>query len=161
MKIGFIIHSQSGNTLSVAKKLMDQLKQQGHEVVLTHLKDENVNTSMQHPERLITVMNESYPKVDLLIVGGWVQAFSLCRGLAYYAQQQLNIQAQETHLFVTHHFPYEWMGGNHAIKQLSTLLKGKNHKIKSTKIFNWSRKNNQQQIQQWVDSMIEMTKALQ
>lgn len=159
MKIGFIIHSQSGNTLSVAHKLMDQLNIQGHDVVLTHIKDEDVNNSMQHPERLVTVVEEVKSNVDVLIIGGWFQAFSLCRGLNHYINHQLNIQAKETHLFLTHHFPFEWMGGTNAMKQLSKHVLMKGHVVKTTKIFNWSRKNNQHQIELWIDSMMTQLKT--
>lgn len=159
MKIGFIIHSQSGNTLSVAHKLMDQLKIQGHDVVLTHIKDEDVNNSMQHPERLVTVVDEITSNVDVLFIGGWVQAFSLCRGLNHYINHQLSIQAKETHLFLTHHFPFEWMGGTNAMKQLVKPLMSKGLDIKTSKIFNWSRKNNQHQIELWIDSMMTQLKT--
>jgi NAD(P)H dehydrogenase (quinone) len=158
MKFGFIIHSQSGNTLSVAKKLIDQLKYNGHEVYLTHIKSKDVNTSMQHPEALITVSEESFSEVDVLIVGGWVQAFSLCRGLGYYCQHQLNVKAKDTHIFVTHHFPFEWLGGTHAIKQLSSILITQKHSIRSSKVFNWSRKNNDEQVQDWVESLLKQYK---
>ncbi|MCD8574627.1 MAG: hypothetical protein LRY28_03915 [Erysipelotrichaceae bacterium] len=160
MKIGFIVHSQSGNTLSVAQKLMDQLKLQGHDVMLTHIKDEDVNVSMQHPERFIKVVDEVTSYVDVLFIGGWVQAFILCRGLNHYINHQLNIQAKETHLFLTHHFPFEWMGGTNAMKQLTKHVIAKEHVIKTTKIFNWSRKNNQQHIDQWIESMITHINAL-
>lgn len=160
MKIGFIVHSQSGNTLSVAQKVIDQLKAQGHDVMLTHIKDEDVNVSMQHPERFITVVDEVTSNVDVLFIGGWVQAFSLCRGLNFAIQHHFNIQSKETHLFLTHHFPFEWMGGTNAMKQLTKHVIAKEHQVKTTKIFNWSRKNNQQLIEQWVDSMITHINAL-
>jgi flavodoxin len=154
MKFGFIVHSQSGNTLSVAKKLIDQLKYKGHEVFLIHIKSEDVNKSMQHPEALITVYEDNFTEVDVLIVGAWTQAFSLCRGMDYYCKHHLNVNSKETHVYVTHHFPYEWMGGTHAIKQLSNILKTKQHSIVSSKVFNWSRKNKDQQIQHWVESLL-------
>lgn len=160
MKIGFIVHSQSGNTLSVAQKLMNQLIAQGHVVMLTHIKDENVNGSMQHPERYITVVDEVESNVDILFIGGWVQAFGLCRGLNYVIQHHFNIQAKQTHLFLTHHFPFEWMGGTSAMKQLSKLVLTKGLVVKTTKIFNWSRKNNQKNIELWVDSVIAQLRAL-
>lgn len=150
MKIGFLVHSQSGNTLSIVNRLCDVFKMAGHEVYITHIKSSDVNRSMQFPQELVIIQDNLPNQVDVLFIAGWVQAFSLCRGLQYYLNQ-FNIKSNEINLFLTHHFPFEWMGGTHALKQLKSITSKFNSQVVDTKIFNWSRKNNQDKIQQWVD----------
>jgi hypothetical protein len=153
MKFGFLIHSQSGNTLSIAHRLSDVLTQKGHEVFVTHIKSRDVNRSMQFPQEIEIVQDNLPEEVDVLFVGGWVQAFSLCRGLQYYLNH-FNVRSNEINLFLTHHFPYEWMGGTNAMKQLKRLVLKANVKVVDDVIFNWSRKNNQNKIQEWIEKVL-------
>ena len=154
MNIAIIAHSQTGNTLSVALKLKSRLEEMNHHISLVHIKNaEEQNTLNQEPSLIISG-DELLQEYDVMIFAGWVQAFSLCLGFSSYLKKLPILKANQTHIYVTHHFPFAWMGGNHAISQMKSILNGHNITANTTKVFNWSNKKNSQQIQNWVDETV-------
>ncbi|MBS3990570.1 MAG: flavodoxin family protein [Erysipelothrix sp.] len=155
MNISIIVHSQTGNTLSVAQKLKTRLEETGHFVSLSHIKDiDSKDTSNQQPGTIF-LGDELPEKSDVLVLAGWVQAFSLCQGFSSFLNNWSTIKAHQTHVFVTHHFPYAWMGGNNAVSQIKSILSNQNITVSSSKVFNWSNKNNPKQIDLWVDETVK------
>jgi len=152
MNIGIIVHSQTGNTLHVANRLKEQLEKTGHHVTLSRMKTLGESNSIQNPDQVELDHLADAHGYDVIIFGGWVQAFNLCQGFSKYLHQLETLNAKEVHCFVTHHFPFAWMGGNHAISQMKKILRSKNVTVHSTVVFNWSRKNNLSLIDTWAET---------
>jgi hypothetical protein len=154
MNIAIIAHSQTGNTLSVALKLKSRLEETNHHVSLVHIKNSEQQASLNQEPSLNITGDELLQEYDAMIFAGWVQAFSLCLGFSSYLKKLPVLKAKQAHIYVTHHFPFAWMGGNHAISQMKSILNSHNITVNSTKVFNWSNKKNTQQIDTWVDETV-------
>ncbi|MHB1154824.1 MAG: flavodoxin family protein [Eubacteriales bacterium] len=144
MKVGIIIHSRTGNTLSVAQKIKEKLTEAGHSVSLEQIKAANDEPSAAGPLQLL---NEPDIKdYELLIFGAAVHGFQLSAAMKTYLSRLQTLKGKKIVCFVTHHFPYQWMGGNGAVKKMKSLCYDKGEKILLTDIINWSNKNREAEI---------------
>lgn len=85
MKVGIIVHSHTGNTLSVAEKLKDAIAAKGHTVSLERVSAVNEDPSAQGPVEL-----KDIPEVgsyDAIVFGAPVRAFSLTPAMKAYLSQ--------------------------------------------------------------------------
>ena len=151
MNIGIIVHSQTGNTLSVAQKLEEKLRAEGHAVTLEHLQ-----TVGEVKPGAKDIRFQALPNIgeyDALVFGAPVQAFSLAPVMKSYLAQVTAVQGKRVAFLLTQHFPYPWMGGNRAMKQFrnSTGLRGA--VMCGTGIINWSRAGREQQVKEVVATM--------
>ena len=142
-KIGIIVYSKTGNTLSVAEKIRDSLTAEGKEVTLERFMAETAAGS----NTLIGLTAKPHcGGYDALIFGAPVQAFSLDPAMTMYMHETATIQAKKTICFITEHLPKPWMGGNHAMRQMLALLKAKGIQAEKAGIVNWSGKTKDEQI---------------
>ncbi|MFP8784122.1 flavodoxin family protein [Planococcus plakortidis] len=151
MKIGIIVHSQSGHTFSVGETLRNRLESEGHEVKLMRMQ---TIEQPDAPKNLQEIELDSMPDVngyEALVFGAWVEGFDLCRGFKKYAGQLPALKALSVSCFVTQQFRYKWMGGNRAMSKMTALLEAKGAAVDSTAIINWSHKDREQQIGQLVE----------
>jgi NAD(P)H-dependent FMN reductase len=75
---------------------------------------------------------------DALIFGAPVRGASLSSVMAAYLSQAAPMQGKKAACFVTEFFPYPWMGGNRAIKQMKKICESKGAEVIGTGIINWS-----------------------
>lgn len=143
MKIGIIVYSKTGNTLSVAERIRETLTENGHSVTLERFNAETLPQSST-PVRLTATPDPN--GYDALILGAPVQAFSLDPAMSMYLAQTGEIKLVPTLCFVTQHLKKTWMGGNHAMKQLLALLRKNGISAASMGIVNWSSENREAQI---------------
>jgi menaquinone-dependent protoporphyrinogen IX oxidase len=151
MKIGIIIHSQTGNTYSVAQKLMEKLSAKGHTVNLERLEP----VGEVHPG-VKNLQLKSLPDVtayDALVFAAPVQGFSLSVALATYLTQLSSLQGKKLAGFVTMAFPYSWLGGNRTIDQMKQFCETKGGAIIGTGIINWMSKRRETQISELVERL--------
>ena len=151
MKIGVIVHSRTGNTLSVAKKLEEKLSSAGHEVTLEHLR-----TVGPVSARGQDVQFESVPSTegyDALIFGSPVQAFSLAPGMDAYMQRLSSLQGIKVGLLVTEAFPFKWLGGNRAVRKLTSLCDGVGASVCESGIVNWGNPRREAMIVEVTDRL--------
>lgn len=152
MKIGIILHSQTGNTLQVGEKLLEKLRNDGHNVTLLRMQNrQNTDATKRQKEVNLDCMPE-VAGYDALIFGGWVEAFQLCSGLTMYLNQLAKIETNNVSCFVTQHFPFRWMGGNNALAKMASILAIKGVKVRASGVVNWSNKQKEKQI----DALVEL-----
>ena len=143
MKIGIIVYSKTGNTLSVAKRIQERLAANGLSAEVQRFGAETLPQSNK-PVRLTAVPDvRGY---DAIVFGAPVQAFSLDPAMAMYFEQIGEITAAPVLCFVTQHFPKPWMGGNRATKQLLSLLRKKGAHAEAAGGVNWSGEKREEQI---------------
>lgn len=150
MNIGIILHSQTGNTNLVGLKLQEKLKAKGHKVTL--LRMTTISPSNANPK---DIQLDHMPEVDsyeALIFGGWIQAFSLCPGLALYLKQLPSLKNKKVSCFVTEHFPYKWMGGSNGLSKMKKILSSKEATVLASGVINWSKKHGHDEQ---IDDLIE------
>ena len=118
MNIGIILYSQTGNTLSVAKKIKATCIAAGHTAEIKQITVKE-REKADSPVALQDIPGtEGY---DILLFGAPVQAFSLCRAMTLYLNQISNLKGIPVGCFFTQGLPKLWMGGNRAYKQLRSL----------------------------------------
>lgn len=85
MKIGIIVHSHTGNTLSVAQKIKEKLLTAGHSVNLEQVTAVNEDSVAAGKIQLKTIPDVS--TYDILIFGAPVNGFSLSQVMKEYLLQ--------------------------------------------------------------------------
>lgn len=149
MRIGIIVHSQTGNTLSVAEKLRDRLTAGGHAVVVERLTTVGGDARTPQEVRLETVPDIA--PYDGLVFASPVRGFAPSPALVAYLSQVPPLAGKKVACFVTEAFPFPWMGGNTAIAKMKALCSEKNGSVAGTGIVNWSNARREQQIEGLVD----------
>jgi len=152
MKIGIILHSQTGNTLQVGEKLLEKLRNDGHNVTILRMQNSQKTDSTKRQKEVNLDCMPEVVGYDALIFGGWVEAFQLCTGLTMYLNQLSTIENNNVSCFVTQHFPFSWMGGSNALSKMARILATKGVKIRASGVVNWSNKQREKQT----DGLIEL-----
>jgi NAD(P)H dehydrogenase (quinone) len=135
MKIGIIVHSQTGNTLSVARKLQEKLKAAGHSVNIENL------TPVNGQKNVKDIQLEKLPDLsayDALVLAAPVQAFSASPVMKAYLPRLPALNGKKVAVFVTKGLPFKWTGGNNAISQIKKGVEAKGGTVTGTGIISWS-----------------------
>jgi NAD(P)H dehydrogenase (quinone) len=143
MKKAIIIYSKTGNTLGVAKKLAEKM-----DIEVLEVKVENDNPNITKP---ILTQAPDVSSYEHLIFASPVHGFSLSQVMQTYLSQLPNLSGKTADLFITHFFPYAWMGGNRTLKQMRRILESKQVEVKQMTSINWKSKKRESVI----SSMIE------
>jgi flavodoxin len=151
MKIGIIVHSETGNTFSVVQKLQDSLLVKGHNVNMLRIAPKDSNETDPKKINLIEIPDVS--SYDAVILAGPVRGGSVSPVLAACISKLDTLAGKKAACMVTEMFPFKWMGGNRAIKQMVLLCQMKGASVYGTGIVNWSGKNRDQRIMEVVNSL--------
>lgn len=138
MKIGIIVHSQTGNTYSIALKLQEVLTKSGNDVEVKRVS----MVGGDRPENKAKIQLEDPPDVtdfDGLIFGAPVHAFNLSPAMQIYLEQLPSLENKKIALFVTKGLRFEWTGGSRAIGQMKNLCQSKGGEIVGTGIVIWNK----------------------
>jgi len=144
MKIGLLIHSFSGNTLSVGTRLKVHLEVNGHWVHMDQIIDNDENPNSNKPVVLTHIPDIN--DYDIIIFGAPVRAFSLSPVMTTYLNQLHEINSIKVYCYVTEGLPKAWMGGNRAIRKMKKILEKRNVSVMETGVINWSSKHKENQI---------------
>ena len=158
MKIGIVIHSKTGHTAGVGQKILAELVKNGYPAeyqALSARNDAEMKVELVELEGVPSL--ESY---DVVILGAPVRAFSLSPVMKSYLRQVKTGQSQTVLCFVTHQFPFPWMGGNQAIRQFKEACASKDLKVVGTQIVDWSNKNRETSIGNLVDGFTKTVQGL-
>lgn len=150
MKIGIILFSETGNTYSVAKKIKDHLKNK--DVTIEKIAIQRLSNDRSHFNFTYEPSIEDY---DLIIFGAFVEGFMLTPVMREYLLKQ-DLTNKKTMAFVTHFFPYAWMGGNNSLKQMKELLQQKGSNILSSGVINWKHPKRNKEIDDLVNNFTQL-----
>ncbi len=154
MKIGLIIYSYTGNTLSVAEKIQTALIQKGHDAVLERITATNENPNSQQAIQLLnTPSTQAY---DRVIFACPVNGFQVAAVAREYLKNVPMLSGMPIDLFVTHFFPFAFLGGNQTLKQLSAFWTQKGGKVEKTGVINWSSQRRIRDIEKLADKFSEL-----
>lgn len=135
MKIGIIVYSQTGNTLSVAQRLKEKLAQSCHEAAVEQVMpsgSERQDVRRIHYTELPDVM-----KYDVLVFAAPVQGFQLAPAMASYLTYLPLLGGKKAACFVTKQLRPAWTGGNRALAQMKDVVEAKGGKVSGTGIVCW------------------------
>lgn len=149
MRIGIIVHSKTGNTLGVANRLKDALAAAGAEAeveVLVAVRDEETDPAKVVLERIPAAVG-----FDALVLGAPVRGFSLSPVMAAYLDRAEVAEGQSVCCYVTHFFPFHWMGGNQALGQFRKRCEAKGLLVHDKGVIDWSSRK-----RDWaIDALVE------
>lgn len=139
MKIGMIIFSQTGNTLSAAKTLKIRLNNEGHDVEIKQIEQADANN--RDPKKIEIKNMPQLDIYDVLVFASPVQAFTLAGIFKDYLQKIDSIEGTPSFCFVTKGMSSKGLGGTKAIKIMSSIIDKKGGAVKSTAIICWSKED--------------------
>lgn len=157
MKIGIFIHSQTGNTLAVAKLLQNRLEQEGHSVVMEQLQVEG----KIHPKMKLVVFAAipSPDPYDAIILGSPVEAFSLSPVMVQFMKQMARLNGKPVALMLTHFFPFHKLGGTQALKVMTELAATKGAHVIGSEIIDWSHRGREKMISESIGRLSALFKT--
>jgi flavodoxin len=137
------VYSYTGNTLSVAERIKEQIEKNGDQAQIHRITCVNGAPNGQKKMMLKEIPNVS--EYDKLIIGAPINGFSICKALKIYFESN-KIKASEVNCFVTQQFKNARFGGNRGIKQIGKIVSAQGSVIKNTAIVHWSSKKRDTQI---------------
>ena len=138
MKKKVIYYSKTGNTQSVAERLAAVLNADIEPIVAVS-DDPNI-----YDVELIS--NPHIEGFDHLIFGSPVHGFSVSKIMNAYLNQLSNLKGKTIDLYITHFFPYAWMGGTRSLKQMKNIIEHKGGSVRFMTSINWKNKNRENDI---------------
>ena len=144
MRIGIILYSQTGNTLSVAERIRDRLTKKGHTVKIDKVlikgepKPGDKEFEFEH-----TPVVKGY---DAIIFGAPVHAFSLALPMRKYLEQIDRLDGKNVALLSTKHLYFKWTGGGRAIRAMKNISRSKGASVKGSGIVVWLGKDREKRI---------------
>ncbi|HOF86109.1 MAG TPA: hypothetical protein PLP41_10420 [Treponemataceae bacterium] len=146
MKVGLIVWSATGNTLSVAESFADTLTADGHTVTIEKIAIDAPDPARRPETWTLTIKPDPSP-YDALVFGSPVEAFSLSGVMNRYLSEAGDLAGKPVFTYVTQYFPKPWMGGANAVKQLAKLVEKKGGAPCGMAVINWSSKKKLLQIE--------------
>ena len=135
MKIGIIVYSQTGNTLSAADRLKERFIKSGFDAVIEQIRQADENNKDVNK---IAIKNmPQLSTYDILVFASPVQAFSLAAVFKAYLQNIERVDGKRVFCFVTKGIPKNGFGGNKSIKTITKIVSSKGGKAEKTAIIHW------------------------
>lgn len=144
MKIGIIVHSKTGNTYSVVKKLKEKLVALGHTVNIERIEPVDESKKPYYP---------NISEYDALVFGCPVHGASMSQALSSYLSQITTLKDKRVACLVTEFFPFPWMGGNHAISQMKNSCESKGAVVIGTGVVNWKGLHREKSIEELITKL--------
>jgi len=158
MNIGIIVYSRTGNTLSVATKLAENLSAVGHPATL-----EEVKVVGERKPGVRDFKLEALPNVEpyeVLVFGAAVEGFALSPVMTSYLKRIASLENKKVACLITQAFPHPWLGGNRAVRQMRRLCESKGATVCGSGIVNWMRSRRDQRIAGVVDRLGKLLTSL-
>lgn len=139
MKKCVVFYSKTGNTLSVAEKFKD--------FDLLEIKAELDDPNIEHPN--LTQIPD-FSDYDHVVFATPVHGFQISKVMRTYLTQVLDYHDKVVDLFITHFFPFAWMGGNGSLRQMKKLIESKGGSVRYRTSINWKSKKRESVIEKMV-----------
>jgi flavodoxin len=137
LKIGIIVHSQTGHTLEVCERLKDRFAQQGHQVGL-----ERVTVVGERTPQSKSFQLEHRPDpepYEVVVFASYVEAFSLCQVMMRYMKGLGDMDGKPVACLLTQQLPYAWMGGCRALGQMKRICRDRGADPRVDAIVQWAK----------------------
>jgi len=144
MKIGIIVHSKTGNTLSAALKIQEKLIVGGHSAEIAKVIPVDEQVYDAQSVRLQT--NPSIDKYDALVLCASVRGGKLSPAMTAYLNEIRTFSGKKAACLLTQFFPFSAWGGNQAMAQMTGILKSKGAEVQGTAIVHWGSFSRKKQI---------------
>jgi flavodoxin len=154
MNICIPVHSRTGNTRSVAERLKQTLEGSGHSVRIIDVR--SPGGSGQAPGEMSFDGVTTLGGFDGIIFGSPVHAFSLAPDMEAFMGLLPSLEGKTIACFVTQAFPFPWMGGFRAIRQMTRLCRARGTNVSGTDVVNWGRKCRERLVTRTVERIASL-----
>ncbi len=141
MNKAIVYYSKTGNTDMVAKRF------KGFD--LLRITAESDDPNMKHPKLTNIPTIDTY---DYIVFASPVHGFQLSKVMQTYLNQVQHLEGKLIDIYITHFFPFAWMGGDQTLKQMKKLIQSSGGEVRFKTSINWSRRNREATI----DEMIKL-----
>ncbi len=149
MKAGIVVHSQTGNTLSVAERLKEKLAAAGHTVSIERLTPDDEKQNDSGKVRIIKLPDLS--PYDAIILAAPVHGFSASSAMKAYLRQLPSLNGKKVACFVTKALPFDFTGGNQAVSAMKRAAESRGGTVVGTGIVKWSGEGREKRIADLVE----------
>ena len=135
--IGIILYSKTGETRKIALRLKEKLDCPLHEII----------PESYDPKILKPVLIEA-PEIgafDTVILGSPVHGFQVAKVMREYLLQK-DFTGKTVDLLITHYFPFKWLGGSQALREMKSIVEKKGGIIRHQTSINWSSKKRETSV---------------
>lgn len=143
MKKAIVFYSKTNNTKSVVERFTD----------FDFLQ---VKASSDDPNQTKVELIE-IPDVkdyDYLVFACPVHGFQACRVMKAYLEVLPDLSGKTVDLFVTHQFPFAFLGGKQGLKNLRKGIEKKNGVVRYATSINWSSKKREEDINKMIEEYV-------
>lgn len=151
MKIGIVVYSHTGNTLSIAETLEEKLAAAGHAVTLERLETVGPATLATEGDPL-----KAQPAIEpykALVLGCPVRGGTPAPPMLTFLEQVESLQGKMVALLVTGFFPFDGWGRNQTIAQLEEICESKGATVSGSESVGWFSLNRKRQISDAVEGL--------
>lgn len=153
MKIGIVIHTQSGHTAQFARAIATKFNSNGHQAEIEMLRTVG---QVSPGSRKFTIKNmPTLDEYEAVLFGGPVWAFKASPVIMTCLSELRNIKNKKVMSFVTMGLPFSWMGGKQAIKAMDQELEASGGEVLPGEILHYFVKTNPQKLEQAVDRIFQ------
>lgn len=154
MKIGIIVHSQTGHTLSVAEALKNKLASAGHSVNIEQIAP--VDARQTDPKKIQIAKLPELSSYDALVLAAPVQAFLLSNVMKAYLPQLPSLNGKKVAVFTTKGLPFKWTGGSSAVSSMKSAAESKGGKVVGSDIIVWGGPGRENRIADMIDKFSKL-----
>ena len=140
MKQCIVYYSKTGNTKSVAEKF------KGFD--LLEIKASSDDPNIEHPALTQIPDIKDY---DYVVIATPVHGFQISKIMKTYLETVDAYQQKTIDLFITHFFPFAWMGGNSSLSQMKKIIESKGGVIRHMTSINWKNRKKNQVIEKMIE----------
>lgn len=156
MKIGMIVHSETGHTMGVAQAILEELKAEGHDVEVRSV----VAKSKRPWKEQVPALQETPDPhgYDVLVLGAPVWGFCLSQVMKEYLYATRPLKAERLVLFSTCALP-RFFGGKRALKQMASISKMPADRVVFAGAARFPRRKRPRHIDEVVDNAVKAVKS--
>jgi flavodoxin len=152
MKIGIVVHSNSGHTQTVAEELRDRLASNGLDVTLHPLK--TAGTARPGTANISLRSRPTLAGYDRLVIGSPVNGGKMSAAMAAYLNGVPSLKGQQVAFLLTHFFRRAW-GAEQTIERMAKLCESKGAGVMGWADVRWPNLRRRRDIRRAVDKLAE------
>jgi len=141
MKQCLVYYSKTGNTRNVAEKFKN--------FDLFEVKASSDDPNIQYPK--LTFIPD-ITDCEYVIFATPVHGFQISKIMKIYLETIDSYKDKTIDLYITHFFPFSWMGGNSSLNQMKKIIESKGGVVRNMTSINWKNRKKNQIIQKMIDT---------
>jgi flavorubredoxin len=156
MNIGIIVHSKSGNTFNVARKIATLFTAEKIDSEIVQLKTEG---DLSPRAKDVVISNPpAINKYDALIFAGPVWAFAPSPVITAFLKSVKGCNGKKIVCFVTMGFPIPFLGGSNSLSTMNKLLSGSGGTVVPGEVITSVTLKNQAKLKCIVERIVQKIK---